>query len=214
MRYRSALLLAALCSVAAAQVQTEGKSLTVVLKTDHPAPAAVLYSMEREAEAAMAESDTALQWHVPRDGEHPLIAEKLALIRLTGECRPGAYLPFATPDDKAGNEPLGRTHVVDGDVLPIAEVRCDAVRRLIDRDLRAAGPVVEEDLLGRALGRVLAHELYHIVLHTVGHSAHGLTRSSQTSAELLAPRDIFKPREVRRTAASGGIEASGGAGGR
>ena len=99
-------------------------------------------------------------------------------------------------------EPLGQTHVVDGKVLPFADILCDAVRRIVDRDLRVVPVGQRDEVLGRALGRVLAHELYHIVLHTTDHSAHGLARPEQSSRELLAPVGAFTEDDDRRLAES------------
>jgi hypothetical protein len=99
--------------------------------------------------------------------------------------------------------------MVNGKVLPMADVLCDAVHQLVDRDLRAAQAGEREELLGRALGRVLAHELYHIVLRTTDHASSGLSRSMLTSAELLAPRNVFDERAEHRLSESAGTDSGG-----
>jgi hypothetical protein len=98
---------------------------------------------------------------------------------------------------------------VEGKVLPIADLRCDALRKLIDRDLQAAPAAGRDQLLGRALGRVLAHELYHVLLRTRAHAREGLARPAQSSADLLAPRNSFaEPDQRLLEAGDGGGEVS------
>jgi len=82
------------------------------------------------------------------------------------------------------------------------------VRRVIDRDLRAATSADREELLGRALGRVMAHELYHVLLRTRKHGHSGLARPVLTSADLLAVHDNFASSDERRLAESLGADAA------
>lgn len=98
--------------------------------------------------------------------------------------------------------PLGQTQVVDGEVLPFSDVRCDPVRKLIGRDLAIQPSYEREQLLGRALGRVLAHELYHILLRTTSHGTDGLARPAQTAADLMADRDNFTPADEQKLSQS------------
>jgi hypothetical protein len=99
---------------------------------------------------------------------------------------------------KTDVEALGQTQVVDGVVLPMADVLCDSVRKLIDRDMRSSPAFERDELFGRALGRVMAHELYHILLRTRDHGHDGLARPAQSSVELLAARNPFAEQDERK----------------
>ena len=200
MRYRTALLLSLLCGSVRGQTSAE-TPLTVMLEGGADVPAAVLATMEREAESAMARSGTALAWEAKENVSPAAAYDRLAMIRLKGRCTPDAIL-FG-PLRAGQTEALGQTQVVDGNVLPIADIRCDAVHRLIERELRAAPRKEQADLLGRALGRVIAHELYHIMLRTMDHGNSGLSRAVQTSSDLLAAHDSFTREEADRIASSG-----------
>jgi hypothetical protein len=131
----------------------------------------------------------------------------LAIVRLRGNC--SAAVPFRSSSTDVESEPLGQTHMVNGKVLPFADVLCDAVHRLVDRDLRGMGARQREDLMGRALGRVMAHELYHILARTTEHTTHGLTRPEQSRAELLAPVGSFGDAAERRIAESVAVDPGG-----
>ncbi len=199
MRYRTALLLMFSCGFLAGQTPSES-SITVMLEGGVSVPRPVLAGMEREADFAVAQSGIALAWESKESASPSASYNRLAIIRLEGHCTP-ERLPSASSSIR-GAEPLGRTQVVDGKVLPIADISCDALHRLIDRDLAAAPRSEQGELLGRALGRVVAHELYHILLRTTSHGTSGLSRPVQTSSELLAPHDSFTPADADRIANS------------
>jgi hypothetical protein len=200
MRFRSALLLAALIGPAVAQTPTDESTLligplAVFLRGDNSTPPGVLSAMRREVEAIVVPMGTHLTWNSGPDGE---VYSRIAVIRLQGQCRADA----AILTDRRDSEALGQTQVVDGKVIPFADVRCDSVRKAIDRDLRAAASADREELLGRALGRVLAHELYHVVLRTRSHGRNGLARPVLTSSDLLAVHDTFAPSDEHKLAES------------
>ncbi len=189
---RSALLLATYFAALTGSVARGGDALTVLVDGD-PAIPAVLQAMESEADAALAPSGITLVWKLGHELDGSAVSGQLALVHLRGQCLPG--IPVRTV-----SSPLGQTHIVDGQVLPIADVFCDAVRKLIDRDLRVAASEDRDKLLGRAIGRVTAHELYHILLRTASHSHEGLARFAQSAAELLAPRNSFSGPDQRKIA--------------
>ena len=201
MRHRLALL-ALFCGSAAAQTLTDEASLTVVLEGEH-VPAPILSAMRREAQAAVEPSGVHLNWR-SQDLPGGEVAGPVAIIQMRGQCRSAA--PVRTTAPGGEGEPLGQTHMVDGKVLPFADLLCDAVHRLVDRDLRGVRSGQREELLGRALGRVLAHELYHILARTTDHGSHGLSRSEQSSAELLAPGNSFAESDEHRLSESIGTD--------
>jgi hypothetical protein len=205
MRYLLATLALFSSTVAA---QTNEALLTVLLKPDG-LPTPVLRAMQREAEAEFAPSGVKLHWASSQDLQGTGVNGQMAIVGLRGQCGPGAPARAVPPPVGEGADALGQTHMVNGKVLPMADVLCDAVHQLVDRDLRAAQAGEREELLGRALGRVLAHELYHIVLRTTDHANSGLSRSMLTSAELLAPRNAFDERAEHRLSESAGMDSGG-----
>lgn len=169
--------------------------------------------MEREVESLAAPSGIRLNWVMST--EPPGVFEQLAVITLRGSCRPGTPVPSSVLPHRDEPDALGQTQVVDGQVLPFADVRCDAIRQLIARELNRQSPQDREDLLGRAMGRVTAHELYHIVLRTTSHGRNGLARDAQSSSDLTADRDDFAPADERKLSqASAGDEAESSGSGR
>ena len=200
MRYRLALL-ALFCGSVAGQALADEASLTVVLRGERVS-APILSAMRREAEAAVQPSGVRIVWQ-SQDLPGGEISGPVAIIQMRGQCRATADLHKTASLE---GEPLGQTHMVDGNVLPFADLLCDAVHRLVDLDLRRVRSSQREELLGRALGRVLAHELYHILARSTGHGSRGLGRSEQTSAELLAPGNSFTESDERRLSESIGVD--------
>ena len=213
MRYRSVGLLVLLSESLLGQVLTTeasapGGTLTIALASDHSVSERVRSAMQREAENALAPSGVVLRWK-DSNSLNAELYERLAKVRLRGFCRLGAPIPSSLRMDRRNIEALGQTQIVDGIVLPIADLQCDSVRKLIDRDLRVAPASGQDELLGRALGRVMAHELYHVLLRTRAHGHSGLARPAQNSAELLAPRNTFAGEEERKLAQSEAIADAG-----
>ena len=191
MRYRSALLLV-LFSVAA---RAESGPVTISLENADQTSAVLLSTMQHELESLMSTSGISIAW---KSTSKPEVYSRIAVIRLQGQCRADAPVPYARPSTRFQGEALGQTHVVDGNVLPIADIRCDSVRQFLAPELRAVSPGLREELLGRALSRVMAHELYHILLRTREHGREGIARPAQSIGDLTAPRVSFAPREDRR----------------
>jgi hypothetical protein len=207
MHCRTALLLISLCGPVVAQPPADIPNLSVpftVLLQGSPVSAPVVNAMEREVESLLAHSHIRMNW--VRNTDPPRVYELLAVVTLRGACRPNAPVPAAIQFPVGDLEPLGQTQVVDGRVLPFADVRCDSVRKLIARGLYAKPSSEREDILGRALGRVMAHELYHILLRSRSHGTIGLARPVQTSADLIADRDNFAPADERKLAQSGAVD--------
>jgi hypothetical protein len=191
MRYRSALLLALFATFACAE------TLTVSLHSPANASPAVITSLQHEVESLLNNTGIRVSWITP---DHQIAVEgydRLAVIRLTGKCQV-LNSPFAPYPGSA--ESLGETQVVDGEVLPFANVRCDAIRQFIWRDLAQLRSTNKEEALGRALARVTAHELFHILLRTQKHGNEGISRPAQRSADLIAPATRFSVRDERRIA--------------
>jgi hypothetical protein len=197
MRYRWALW-ALFCGTVAGQTLPDEASLTVILKGER-VPEPILNAMRRETQAAVEPSGVHLSWRL-QDLPSGEVPGQVALIEMRGRC--ASTTPLPRPALRGDAEPLAQTHMVDGKVLPFADLLCDAVHRLVDRDLRGVRSNQRDELLGRAYGRVLAHELYHILARTSDHGDHGLGRWEQSSAELLSPSSSFAETDERRMADS------------
>ena len=202
---RCLLALSALfCSVAAAE--SPARTVTVLVSGGR-VPGGVLRAMEQEAQSDLAPSGLKLSWVSNQDLQRSGVNGTLTILRVRGECRPGALVHNDSVRAANGDSVLGQTHIVDGKVLPIADILCDSVQNLVGRDLKTAPPGARDQLLGRALGRVAAHELYHILAGTTDHARRGLSRPEQRSNELLAPEDSFSPQSEQRIADSVGSDS-------
>lgn len=198
MRYLLATL-AITCGIAAGQSADDG--LTVLI-TGNDVPPLVLTAMEHEVESALSPAALKLTWKSKEDrNDGFVVSGRLAIIHMRGQCAADPQVETAAIRSSAGAQ-LGVTHIVDGQVLPIADVLCSAVRDFVSPDLRACSAHNRDELFGRALGRVLAHELYHILLQTTEHGHSGLSRGEQRSADLLLPQNSFTPSDERRIAKS------------
>jgi hypothetical protein len=63
----------------------------------------------------------------------------------------------------------------------------------------SGGDFANADLLfGRALGRVLAHEVVHILSKSGAHSRTGVTRTSLSGSQLIAPELRLGAADVER----------------
>jgi len=210
MRYRlalCALIGVSRCATVVGEPLPSRTVLTVILKGSKP-PAAVLKSLEREAQVAIEPSGVQMDWR-SQDLGGADVGGEVAIIQFHGNC--GAARMYHGATLVSDSEPLGQTHIADGKVLPFADVLCDAVHRLVDQGLQGTVASQREEMMGRALGRVLAHELYHILAHTTDHASRGLTRHEQSRAELLAPNGSLAETSGHRIAESIGAD-SGGAG--
>lgn len=204
MRYIPALLLILISEAVAISADELSSPLegtvAVIVSSEKPTPEPVLQAMRREVEMLVSAAGIQVVWPTQLQAASQSYP-RLALITLQGQCQTNAKISAALRFNRT-LPILGKTHVVDGRVLPIADLKCDAVHKIIDRDLSATIDVDQAALMGRALGRVLAHELYHILLRTEQHGTVGLARPSQTSQELLAANTVFAPTdEIKLSAA-------------
>jgi hypothetical protein len=142
--------------------------------------------MRKEASGILDRVGIRIAWRLVSENRGNEPFERLVVVKLTGGCACGGFLPRAREILV-----LGTTAVDSGQVLPYSEVRCGAVRRLLPEIEYASDRQVGDAALGRVLGRVLAHELYHVVLGTVHHAASGLAKGFQTTVELKSDEISF-----------------------
>ena len=204
--HRQLALLAIICGSVAGQTLAGEGSLTVVLRGER-LPDSISNAMRPEAQTAVEPAGVRLVWKDRPSGE---VEGPVAIVELRGRC--ASVAPIGRAAETRSAEPLAQTQIVNGEILPFADLLCDAIHRLVDRDLRGTHSAERQELLGRAYGRVLAHEIYHILLHSSEHGSHGLGRWEQSSSELLAPNDSFAESDERRLAES--LTGDAGAAGR
>lgn len=188
-----------LATLAIAIAQPKEEALTVLL-TGNRIPSPVLIAMEREAEAVAAPTALTIVWktNADRDGDF-VMPGRMAILHMSGQCI--SDLPFEVTPFSPGAQ-LGVTHISNHQVLPVADVFCDAIRQFVRPNLRRVVAESRDQLFGRALGRVVAHELYHILLQTPEHGQSGLSRGKQRATDLLQPRVSFTSSDERRIAES------------
>jgi len=128
--------------------------------------------------------------------------ESLNAVRLTVTFRNG-------PDTGPSAAALGSIRFLDGVPEPAIALYPRVVAALLSATpghliVNTEG-VVRDLILGRALGRALAHEIGHFLLRSQQHSAVGLMRAFQPTADLVDPnRHHFglSADDVRRLAAT------------
>jgi hypothetical protein len=123
----------------------------------------------------------------------------LVIFKMSGHCD-ATPIPLEALSDERG--PLAMAYTSDGEILPFGEVRCDRVRRSLQRTLGQGMPSGRDRMAyGSALGKVMAHEIYHMLAHEPHHTKTGLTKEALSSRELL-DGDIALPEnalaEIRR----------------
>lgn len=167
-------------------------TLTIYTHFAHPASANMLEQMKAELDTIMLPFNLRFDWRSLESADgHEVVAE-VVVVNFQGACLTDAMIPSG-----ASAGALGSTHMVDGQVLPYADVNCDRIRELMHHNLVLSHPAEREGLLGRAVARVLAHELYHVLAHTTKHASQGIAKASYTRAELAAERLRFDETQLR-----------------
>ncbi len=153
-----------------AALPTPGQVGSAALYTEFendPAPA-VLQALKEEVDFLTSPNALRFEWR-PLHENHLTTWPELAVVKFSGRCEILPSAVYFQPGQR-----LGWTHISDGEVLPFAEIDCDAVFAYLFRGLWLQPPQTRERILGRALARVTAHELLHILAGTIAHSDHGV----------------------------------------
>ena len=156
----------------------------------------VVHALHEEVDSLMAQSGLHFEWRSLPEQNFATWTD-LAVVKFSGRCD---VLPFA-PNSQI-DQRLGWTHLYSTDVLPFAEVDCDAVRAFINRQLLALPAQSRQKVLGRALGRVVAHELLHIFARSTAHSDHGVDQPFLTVSDLMADHLDLSQKEAAIVRAS------------
>jgi len=160
--------------------------VTIYTHFAHPPSQLAFEQMKAELVAVMEPLDRHFDWRSLDQADGHEVATELVVVTFKGECQ-ADWLPPIGPEAGA----LGWTHVVDGAILPFADVDCNRIRQLMVHPLALALPGERARMLGRAMARVLAHELYHFLLNTAKHAPSGVAKASLTAAELASPHFCF-----------------------
>jgi len=142
-------------------------------------PDGVAPAIESELGNIMLPAGLHFDWH-PLSEAGGRVSFQLAVVHFKGQCDTQDLRPeWGYPD------PLGWTHVSDGEILPFIDVNCDGVRLFTQRSLISLTGPGRDAAYGRAVARVLAHELYHFLANTKGHASGGLAKAAYSVEELL-----------------------------
>lgn len=155
--------------------------------------------MGREAAKILKRSGVALRWKL---GQSLQVDDGLlVVVELRGRCE------MDGSSARLMSTVLGRSHEVDGQILPFSELACDNIRGAIQSPYLPENQVQANMLLGRAMGRVLAHELYHIVADTAEHGTDGVAQPALSARQLTSGQLDFRPHDV--AAIQSGLRQSG-----
>ena len=173
--------LCALLTSACTAFATGRVTIIFQFEADHSEPSVI--EMKRELQSLMRDSGVELNWRQLDKLSASDSFPSLVVVTFHGSCQMKTFAP-ALPNEPV---PLAYAHVVNGTVIPFADVECDRIRRSL-RTAPAYDGSRGDLLFGRALGRVLAHELYHIITRTRTHTQHGISRKSLSPKDLIADR--------------------------
>jgi len=176
-----------LCVVAgSSHAKTPSSPLAILFRFDGLTSEAGFQEMRRELRVLMAPSNVQPEWRDRATISTSDSFDHLVVVDFHGQCRmePG----YALSEE---DQPLGWTHVADGEVLPYAHIQCDRVRASLNSALWGGRNQLSDLTLGRALALVLAHELYHILARTTSHARDGIAKPALSGAELASSRLAF-----------------------
>jgi len=164
--------------------------LTLLYRSDRAIAPRVFSAMEQEVRSVF--SPTGIEIDFEAVTPELRVYVQAVIVRFQGDCRADAPLERRGPVRNNGEE-LGVTHIVNGRILPFADINCDTIRQIVGKP-----GVGQDQLLGRALGRVVGHELYHVLTGYTGHGHSGLAAAVFSRADLVAPHRAFAERDLAR----------------
>jgi hypothetical protein len=192
------LTVLAVCGVGIAQQPCVG----IFLDFEKTPPPAVVDALREHADWLLHQAGVVPAWRLLKDSKGGESFSDVFIVRFKGACH-NLRLPLQAPSESDSATRLGATLVRNGEVLPWAEVECDAVKR----GVATVTPKRRLFAFGQALAKVVTHELYHLLLNTTGHGATGLSRSVIPWSELTRTSAAFRGGEwdayhARRLSAS------------
>lgn len=141
--------------------------------------------MKKEVDKILKPSGVALDWRMASENHGNEVFSGLVVLKFKGKCKLEGWSDTPASLFPGEERTLGTTKVVNGQVMPFTEVRCDEVKRALAYLRPEANQRERQKAFGIALGRVVAHELYHILARTTGHAARGLAKASESLQDLV-----------------------------
>jgi hypothetical protein len=141
--------------------------------------------MKKEVDKILKPSGLALDWRTTSENHGDEAFSGLVVLKFKGKCKLEGWGDVPAGVSPGQERTLGTTRVVNGQVLPFTEVRCDEVKRALAYLRPEANQRERQKAFGVALGRVVAHEIYHILAHTTSHAARGLAKASESLQDLV-----------------------------
>jgi hypothetical protein len=161
----------------------------VYLQVDANASSLSLQAMRLELRDLMVPTGLNLVWTNARGNSR---IDKLIAVELRGTCQAGTEKKSGFKD----RSPLASTAVTDGKVLPFSWVDCKALDQFMQPELNKLSADERDEAYGRAMARLLAHEFYHVLAETQKHTKHGISKTSFSVSDLMAPSLPFMPESL------------------
>jgi hypothetical protein len=177
---------------------TPSSSVTIIYRFQGASSPLMLREMRDEIGRLLQPSSLLPQWRKRAEVAGSDRFATLVVVDFHGPCGAGlgaSQSPDAVPGD---DRPLGKAHVVNGQVLPFVEIDCGRVQALLHSTLWGRQTQNSDPAFGRAIARVLAHELYHVLAGTMEHARTGIAKPSLSVNELIATRLEFTADDIDR----------------
>ena len=178
------------------ETRTPSYTVTIVYRFDGSPSETAFREMMDETRALLGPASLRPEWRNRAEVTGSDSFEKLVVVDFHGSCRPGPVDSISKQDQSKQDQPLGRTQVVDGEVLPFVEVECGRVQAFLHSSLWGGQNQNSDLALGRALARVLAHELYHVLAGTTAHSGSGIAKPALSGRDLSSSHLEFAPSDL------------------
>lgn len=189
------ILLGVLGALSACAADRADPLMLIALYSDYQSeiPATIQQAIHGEVDSIISPAGLTLDWRSLADRKQGDVSVVLLIVRFKGSCdvtELSSYpeYPFT----------LGNTVISDGEILPYANVYCNAVRAFLTAQLLPLPPKDRAAAYGRAVGRVVAHELYHILAHTKHHGSGGLAERACKQQELMAAEFRFNQGDMQK----------------
>ena len=179
------VICALLALAASTSTASAAGKVTLILQFEGRHSELSINEMKLEMQNLMRDSGTELSFLNSGEVSPTESFPSVVVVTFHGSCD---MRPFPAPSSSEG-EPLGYSHISNGEIIPFADVECDRIRG----ELRSGSGIIghgDDRMLGRAMGRVVAHELHHIIDRTRTHTPSGLWRKSLSPQDLIADRSL------------------------
>jgi hypothetical protein len=188
-----AVIFACLIVPGLAKTNSVPATVTFAYHFQDAVPDLAFEQLKAEVSDLMEASDIRTEWRDRSEISGSDRFSNLIVVDFRGQCRNGRD-EVVTRDGQT----LGRTQVMEGEILPFVEIECGQVRSFLKMALSSRPAQLTDDVLGRALARVMAHELYHVLGDTMSHSRSGIAKESLSGADLVSSHITFTPADLAR----------------